>query len=126
MAHAEKRVLQAYEAIKDKLSGEDLAHLDALMVAACQALPAVGDADVRQIADRATREGDRYDCDRAWLERFQAVAVARRTEECARLLELSTQELLLAAGEMTQQELLTVKAVLARQARAIRALRTPK
>lgn len=126
MADAEKRVLQAYEVLKGKLSGEDLAHLDALMVAACQALPAVGDADVRQIADSATREGDRYDCDRPWLERFHAVAVARRTEECARLLELSTQEILLAAGEMTQQELRTVKAVLARQARVLRALRTPK
>lgn len=45
--------------------------------------------------------------------------VAER-ERCAKLLELSNQELLLLAGEMTANELLTVKAVLANRAKAIR------
>lgn len=50
---------------------------------------------------------------------------ANAREECAQLLEISTAELLLLAGEMTAQELRTVKAVLAQRARAIRALETP-
>ena len=41
-------------------------------------------------------------------------------DECARMLELNENELLLIAGEMWPQELRTVKAVLAQRARAIR------
>ena len=41
-------------------------------------------------------------------------------EECASALELSQAELLLLAGEMTAQELTTVRAVLANRAAAIR------
>lgn len=41
-------------------------------------------------------------------------------EACARMLELRDSELLLMAGEMTAQELRTVKAVLAQLADAIR------
>lgn len=41
-------------------------------------------------------------------------------ERCAKLLELSNQELLLLAGEMTANEIRTVKAVLANRATAIR------
>lgn len=41
-------------------------------------------------------------------------------EACARMLELRDTELLLMAGEMTAQELRTVKAVLAQRADAIR------
>lgn len=49
---------------------------------------------------------------------YQGAAYAQH--ECAKLLELSTQELLLLAGEMTAQELRTVKAVLKNRAAAIR------
>jgi hypothetical protein len=48
------------------------------------------------------------------------VCVAQRTEECAKLLEMTSSELLLLGGEMTAQELRTVKAVLAERARRIR------
>ena len=41
-------------------------------------------------------------------------------EKCARLLEMKSPDILLMAGEMTAQELLTVKAVLAGLARRIR------
>lgn len=41
-------------------------------------------------------------------------------EECAKLLEISNQELLLMAGDMSKQELRTVRAVLANRALVIR------
>jgi len=47
-------------------------------------------------------------------------ALATEREECASALELSQAELLLLAGEMTAQELRTVRAVLANRAAAIR------
>lgn len=46
--------------------------------------------------------------------------VLAERETCARMLELSNSELCLIAGEMTAQELRTVKAVLAQRANAIR------
>ena len=47
-------------------------------------------------------------------------AVLAERERCARVLEIKTDALLLRAGEMTSDELLTVKAVLADRARVIR------
>lgn len=47
-------------------------------------------------------------------------AIATEREACASTLELSQSELLLLAGEMTAQELRTVRAVLANRAAAIR------
>ena len=47
--------------------------------------------------------------------------VMAEREGCARMLEMSRQELRLLAGEMTAQELRTVIAVLANRASAIRA-----
>ncbi len=44
----------------------------------------------------------------------------KERDACARMLELRDSELLLMAGEMTAQELRTVKAVLAQRASAIR------
>jgi hypothetical protein len=51
----------------------------------------------------------------AW---FAAIAI--ECESCAQMLELSNSELLLMVGEMTAQEMRTVKAVLAQRANAIR------
>lgn len=54
---------------------------------------------------------------------LQAAVEAARLEEreaCAKLMELTNAQLLLMAGEMTAQELLTVQAVLKSRARAIR------
>ena len=48
------------------------------------------------------------------------LAIDAEREACARMLELRDSELLLMAGEMTAQELRTVKAVLAQRAKAIR------
>lgn len=50
-----------------------------------------------------------------------AFIAAKEREACAKLLELSTSELLLMAGEITAQELRTVKAVLSCLAARIRA-----
>lgn len=47
-------------------------------------------------------------------------AVLAERERCARVLEIKTDALLLRAGEMSSDELLTVKAVLADRARVIR------
>lgn len=52
-------------------------------------------------------------------EATEAAVVSER-EACAQLLELSTKEILLMAGEMPAQELRTVKAVLTNRAAAIR------
>ena len=49
-----------------------------------------------------------------------AEAVSDEREACATLLELRDSELLLMAGEMTAQELRTVRAVLNQRASAIR------
>jgi hypothetical protein len=54
------------------------------------------------------------------IEQIMIKAVMDEREACARMLELSTDELLLAAGEMHADELRTVKAVLAWLARGIR------
>ena len=48
------------------------------------------------------------------------IATMKERDACARMLELRDSELLLMAGEMTAQELRTVKAVLAQRASAIR------
>lgn len=48
------------------------------------------------------------------------ISVRIEREACARLLELSNQEILLLAGEMSAQELRTVRAVLANRAAEIR------
>jgi len=48
------------------------------------------------------------------------VEVAKEREACAKLMELTRAELLLMAGEMTAQELRTVRAVLTNRAWAIR------
>jgi hypothetical protein len=50
--------------------------------------------------------------------------VAAEREACAKMLELPNGELLLMAGEMTKQELRTVRAVLTQRASAIRNRRT--
>lgn len=55
------------------------------------------------------------------LNRLDNVASEAR-EACAKLLESSSADLLLLAGEMTAQELRTVKAILAAKAREIRAM----
>ena len=58
------------------------------------------------------------------LEAIVRLAKQRGAEEsgeaCATMLELSNSELLLMAGEMTKQELRTVKAVLDQRAAAMR------
>lgn len=72
-------------------------------------------SEARAGAEPAVAVAARSDGCSAWLE-----AVAAEREACAKLLELSTGELLLGAGEMTAEELRTVKAVLAWRARVIR------
>ena len=54
----------------------------------------------------------------------ESVAIGRKemAEEAAKLLEVSNAEILLACGEMSAQEMRTVRAVLNWRARAIRAL----
>ncbi len=58
------------------------------------------------------------------IERLVRLAKQRGAEEsgeaCATMLELSNSDLLLMAGEMTKQELRTVKAVLTQRAAAMR------
>ena len=56
----------------------------------------------------------------AQLTAYASECVADEREACAKLCELTTAEILLAAGEMTAQELRTVRAVLAWRARTIR------
>lgn len=57
----------------------------------------------------------------AWLEPLVSIEeISAENEACAQMLEISTSEILLMAGEMTAQELRTVKAVLAQRAAAIR------
>ncbi len=113
-------VQEAYENLREAVGPDRLAALDLLMAAAT--LPTVVGMDVAEVAKAAAGPRDHYDCDRRWLERFRALCVAQRTEECAKLLELTSAEVLLLAGEMTERELLTVKAVLAERARRVRAL----
>lgn len=110
----------AYELLKAKLSGEQAEAMEVLMSAARWVLPSEKDVDVKTLAAEAGAEGGRYDCDRSWLERFRSIVVARRTEECAQLMNLKSAQILLMAGEMTADELLTVKAVLAERERVIR------
>ena len=55
-----------------------------------------------------------------WVVATVRIATMKERDACARMLELRDSELLLMAGEMTAQELRTVKAVLAQRASAIR------
>lgn len=113
-------VREAYESLRGVVGAEGVAALDVLLAAAM--LPRVVGMDVAEVAKSAAGPKDHYHCDRAWLERFRALCVAQRTEECAKLLEMSPSALLLLGGEMTAQELRTVKAVLSERARQIRRL----
>lgn len=73
------------------------------------------------------REGRQHDTEDGLAQRtlnelraeVQRLVTVER-EACAKMLELSNSELLLMAGEMTKQELRTVKAVLTQRAWAIR------
>ena len=56
------------------------------------------------------------------LAQARAEARAAALEEAAKLLDLNASQLLLMAGEMTAQELRTVRAVLRNRATTIRAL----
>lgn len=120
MSGVSMAVQEAYESLREAVGADGLAALDLLMAAAT--LPTVVGMDVAEVAKAAAGPKDHYDCDRTWLERFRALCVTQRTEECAKLLEMSSSELLLLGGEMTAQELRTVKAVLAERARRIRGL----
>ncbi len=120
MSGVSMAVQEAYESLREAVGPDGLAALDFLMAAAT--LPTVVGMDVAEVAKAAAGPKDHYDCDRTWLERFRALCVTQRTEECAKLLEMSSSELLLLGGEMTAQELRTVKAVLAERARRIRGL----
>jgi hypothetical protein len=118
MSGASKAVQEAYESLSLVVGADGKEALDVLLAAAT--LPTAVGMDVAEVARAAAGPKDHYDCNRTWLERFRALCVAQRTEECAKLLEMTSSELLLLGGEMTAQELRTVKAVLAERARQMR------
>jgi len=75
-----------------------------------------------EVSEELTAYGKLLDAAATEIERLRAARNAV-LEEAAKLLDLRMQDILLIAGEMTAQEIRSVRAMLNERARAIRALK---